>query len=58
MGRSSMAEQAALTRSVVGSSPTAPATPPPIYINFMVTFYDPVSGQTVNEHWWPGDPLP
>ena len=47
MGRSSMAEQGALTASVVGSSPTAPAT-----------YIDAETGATVTEHWWPGDPLP
>ena len=44
MGCSSTAEQAALTGSVVGSNPTAPA----IYV-------DNSTGQVVTEDWWPNN---
>lgn len=42
LGRSSTAEQPALTRPVAGSSPAAPAT-----------FIDDATGQVVDETWWP-----
>lgn len=47
MGCSSTAEQGALTASVVGSSPTAPAS-----------YVDDATGAAVDADWWPGDKLP
>ena len=41
-GRSSTVEQPALTRQVVGPSPTAPAN-----------FVDDATGNVVDENWWP-----
>ena len=46
-GVAQRAEQVALTHSVVGSNPIAPA----IYV-------DNESGSVVPETWWPGDPAP
>ena len=42
VGRSSTVEQPALTRQVVGPSPTAPAN-----------YVDDATGQVVDETWWP-----
>ena len=42
VGRSSTAEQAALTGPAEGSNPSAPAT-----------YIDDATGQVVDETWWP-----
>lgn len=42
VGRSSTVEQPALTRPVVGPSPTAPAN-----------YVDDATGNVVDENWWP-----
>ena len=53
-GCSSTAEQGALTASVVGSNPTAPANCDDCQA---AVYVDDATGQTVTADWWPGDKI-